>query len=95
LTLRAAGGEGAAPGQRITLSLRPEDIALHQARPDGLANVMEGDVIETVYLGSFLDCRVRVGPHEVAVQIDHYEQLRAGQRVFLTFHPDHGLCLSG
>ena len=80
---------------RITLSLRPEDIVLHQARPDGPANVMEGDVIETVYLGSFLDCRVRVGPHEVGVQIDHDEQLRPGQRVFLTFQPDHGLCLTG
>ena len=50
--------------------------------------------IDTVYLGNFLECRVGVGRHEVGIQIDHYEQLVPGQKVFLTFHPDHGLCLT-
>jgi iron(III) transport system ATP-binding protein len=94
LRLRAAGGEGAVRGQRIILSLRPEDIALHLTPPDGAPNVIEGQVIDTVYLGSFLDCQVRVGTHEVGVQIDHYEQLVPDQKVFLTFQPDHGLCLT-
>jgi ABC-type Fe3+/spermidine/putrescine transport system ATPase subunit len=95
LRLRAAGGEGASPGQRIVLSLRPEDITLHPARPADAVNVVEGEVLETVYLGTFLDCRVRLGGCEVSVQIDHDEQLTRGQRVFLTFRPDHGLCLTG
>ena len=94
LRLRAAGGEGAARGQRIILSLRPEDISLHLARPDACPNVIEGQVIDTVYLGNFLDCQVRVGTHEVGVQIAHYEQLVPDQKVFLTFQPDHGLCLT-
>ena len=93
LRLRAAGGECASPGQRIVLSLRPEDIALHLRHPAGAANVMEGEVIDTVYLGSFLDCRVRIGRCEVSVRIDHDEQLARGQGVFLAFRPDHGLCL--
>jgi len=94
LRLRAAGGESASAGQRIILSLRPEDIALHLSRPGDSANVMEGEVIDTVYLGNFLDCQVRVGAHEVGVQIDHYEHLAPRQRVYLTFRPDHGLCLT-
>ncbi|MGH7312767.1 MAG: ABC transporter ATP-binding protein [Candidatus Rokuibacteriota bacterium] len=94
LRLQAAGGEGAVRGQRIILSLRPEDISLHLARPDGSPNVIEGQVIDTVYLGSFLDCQVRVGTYEVGVQIDHYEQLVPNQKVFLAFRPDHGLCLT-
>jgi len=94
--LRAAGGEGASRGQRIILSLRPEDIALHLQRPNGgsSGNLMEAEVIDTVYLGNFLDCRVRVGTRELAIQIDHFERLAPGQKVFVTFRPDHGLCLT-
>jgi iron(III) transport system ATP-binding protein len=94
--LKAAGGGGASRGQRIILSLRPEDIALHLQQPEGgsSVNLMEAQVIDTVYLGNFLDCRVKVGTHEVGVQIDHYERLAPGQKVFLSFRPDHGLCLT-
>jgi iron(III) transport system ATP-binding protein len=97
LRLRAAGGEGARAGQRLILSLRPEDISLYPRLPNGGGdgNVFEGEVIDTVYLGSFLECRVRVGRYEVSVQVDHYEQLDAGQTVYLAFHPEHGLCLAG
>ena len=96
LRLRAAGGDGAATGEQLILSLRPEDIAIHLQEPDSApdGNLLEGEVVDTVYLGNFLDCRVRVGRYEVCVQINHYEQLVPGQRVFLTFRPDHGLCLS-
>jgi iron(III) transport system ATP-binding protein len=97
LRLRAVGGDGATPGQRLTLSLRPEDISLRTQAPNGAgeANLFDGEVIDTVYLGSFLECRVRVGHYEVNVQVDHYEQLAPGQRVYLTFRPEHGLCLTG
>ncbi|HEX3398853.1 MAG TPA: ABC transporter ATP-binding protein [Acetobacteraceae bacterium] len=96
LRLRAAGGNGAVTGQRLIMSLRPEDLALHLERPDiGLnGNVLEGAVIDTVYLGNFLECRVKVGRHAIDVQLDHYEQLAPQQKVFLTFDPDHGLCLT-
>jgi iron(III) transport system ATP-binding protein len=96
LRVRAAGGDGAATGDRLFLSLRPEDLSLHVTRPDTAAggNLFEGAVIDTVYLGNFLECRVAVGRHEVGIQIDHYEQLVPGQQVFLTFRPDHGLCLT-
>jgi len=38
---------------------------------------------------------VRVGGYEVGIQLDHYEQLEPKQKVFLSFKPDHGLCLTG
>ncbi|MPZ56248.1 MAG: ATP-binding cassette domain-containing protein [Rhizobiales bacterium] len=95
LRVRVSGAEGAAKGQRLILSLRPEDISLHLQQPDSIdSNLFAGEVIDTVYLGSFLECRVQVGRHEVGIQIDHYEQLSPGQTVFLTFRPDHGLCLT-
>jgi ABC-type Fe3+/spermidine/putrescine transport system ATPase subunit len=95
LRLRAAGGEGAAPGQRIVVSLRPEDLTLHLARPEGAANVLDGEVSDIVYLGSFLDCRVRLGSYEVSVQLGHDQPVARGRRVFLTVQPEHGLCLTG
>jgi iron(III) transport system ATP-binding protein len=94
--VRAAGGDGAATGRRVMLSVRPEDIILHLQRPESPdGNLLEGEVIDAVYLGNFLDCQVRVGRYEIGVQINHYEQLVPGQKVFLTFAPDHGLCLAG
>jgi ABC-type Fe3+/spermidine/putrescine transport system ATPase subunit len=96
LRLRAAGGERARPGQPIILSVRPEDLAVHLEAPPATAaaNLFEGEVIDSIYLGSFLECRVRVGRHELSVQIDHDENLSPRQRVYLSFSPDHGLCLT-
>lgn len=96
LRIQAAGAAGATQGQDIVLSLRPEDITLHTTAPNGTGNgnVMEGAVIDTVYLGSFLECRVDVNGHEVNIQIDHFEQLEPGQKVFLSFQAAHGLCLT-
>jgi iron(III) transport system ATP-binding protein len=94
LRVQAAGSDGASAGQRLILSLRPEDISLYVKPPHDSANVFEGEVIDTVYLGNFLECRARVGRHEIGIQIDHYEQLAPGQKVFLSFRPEHGLCLT-
>jgi iron(III) transport system ATP-binding protein len=96
LRLRAAGAENARMEQPLTLSLRPEDIFVHLERPNGEAggNVFEGEVIQTVYLGNILDCRVKVGDHELSVQIDHFEDIAPQQKVYLSFAPDHGLCLT-
>jgi ABC-type Fe3+/spermidine/putrescine transport system ATPase subunit len=93
--VRAMGGDRAGAGRPVVLSVRPEDIALHLQAPDGApaGNLLEGEVIDTVYLGNFLDCQVQVGNCEVSVQINHYEQMAPGQPVFLTFDPDHALCL--
>jgi iron(III) transport system ATP-binding protein len=97
LRLKAAGGNGASQGQALILSVRPEDLSVHLRQPDSArnGNLFEGEVIDTVYLGNFLECRVRVGRYEIVVQIDHYEHLVPRQRVFLSFEPDHGLCLTG
>jgi ABC-type Fe3+/spermidine/putrescine transport system ATPase subunit len=94
--VRAVGAKEANPGDMVNLSLRPEDVTLHLARPEGTAheNLIEGQVIDTIYLGSFLEGRVQVGPHEIGIQIDHFENLTSGQTVYLSFQPEYGLCLA-
>jgi iron(III) transport system ATP-binding protein len=94
LRLRAAGGDGATVGQPVMLSLRPEDIAIRFEPADGNGNLFEGEVVDTIYLGNMMECRVKVGRYEVGIQIDHYEQLAPQQKVYLSFEPDHGLCLT-
>ena len=94
--VRAVGGETIVGGQPAIVCLRPEDIELHVSPPavsSGI-NRFEARVIDTVYLGSFLECRVRVGRHEVNIQVNHFVQLAPGQAVTLTFAPDHALCLA-
>ncbi|MGH6684195.1 MAG: ABC transporter ATP-binding protein [Pseudolabrys sp.] len=95
LRLQAVGGDGAAAGQKVTLSLRPEDIDIHLQKSAAVTgNMFEGEVTEIVYLGSLLECSVKVGRYEIGIQIDHYEQIVAGQKVSLSFKPEHGLCLT-
>ncbi len=96
IRLQAAGGEGAQNGNNVFVSLRPEDVELHLTKPDGTAhgNLLEGQVIDTIYLGSFLEGRVRVGGHEIGIQIDHYENLSPDQNVWLSFQAEHALCLA-
>jgi len=67
LRLKAAIGEVVAvcpestrPGDRVTLLFRPENIRVGTTRSTVL-NTYEGRVEELVFLGEFLDCRVRVG----------------------------------
>ena len=97
LRVSAAGGDGAKPGQPIVLSVRPEDFAIHLSKPADASggNLFAGEVIDTVYLGNFLQCRLRAGRHEIEVQIDHFENMTPKQQVFVSFKPDHGLCLIG
>jgi iron(III) transport system ATP-binding protein len=95
LRLQAAGGDGAKTGDKITLSLRPEDIDIKFEKPSAAGtNMFEGEVSETVYLGNVLECRVKVGRYDIGIQIDHYEQIAPRQKVFLSFQPEHGLCLT-
>ena len=97
LRFRAMGGQGAVAGQKVTLSLRPEDITMKSEPPAGDrsgGNGFEGEVIDTIYLGNLMECRIRVGCHEISVQIGHYEQIVPRQKIYLSFEPDHGLCLT-
>ena len=67
------GGNNASEGQQLILSVRPEDVSVHLRKPDGVStdNLFEGEVIDTIYLGNFVECQVKVGRYEIGVQIDH------------------------
>jgi len=94
--IQARSNAGATVGDRMFVNIRPEDLSLHVARPQGETgrNLLTGEVIDTVYLGNFLECRVDVRGNEIGIQIDHFEQLSPGQTVYLMVAPEHVQCLS-
>lgn len=91
LRIRARTNEAVPAGGHVFINIRPEDLTLHVNEPaaNGTKNILPGAVIDTVYLGNFLDCRVDVRGHEIGIQIDHFEQLSEGQPVYLTVDPAH------
>jgi iron(III) transport system ATP-binding protein len=61
--LQARSKEQLQQGQRVTISVRPEDVELHEAAPAALGgmSVFSGTMIARAFLGEHLDCQVRVG----------------------------------
>ena len=58
--LEVRSGEELHPGERVLVSVRPEDVDLAEARPEG-ANVWQARVDQKVFLGEFVDFQVKLG----------------------------------
>ncbi len=84
-------GEGLEQGNDAFLSVRPENVHAVRERPEGPS--MEGEIIQTVFLGNYLDCRVRWQDFEWKVQAHPRERLRQGESVFVRLDADHTLAV--
>ena len=60
-TLRALTVEPVRPGDRVVLSVRPEDVQLSEAKPATEVNVMHGMVDQKVFIGEAMDWQLKVG----------------------------------
>jgi iron(III) transport system ATP-binding protein len=83
--------EGLDEGDETVLSVRPENV--HAIRENEGGNCLEGEVIEAVFLGSYVDCRVKWGDFEWKVIAHPRDRLRKGEKVFLKLDPDHSLAV--
>ncbi len=84
-------GEGVAEGAAAVLSVRPENV--QAAREHRSGPRLEGEVIETIFLGNCVDCRVRWGGFEWKVLAHPRAALRPGERVYLHLDPEHSLAV--
>ncbi len=80
--LRATGPQGVEPGERVTVTIRPENVRLHTSEYAAV-NVFPGAVEEVVFLGEYLDCRVRVGGMLVLTRQHPMVGVRRGDQVFV------------
>jgi iron(III) transport system ATP-binding protein len=84
-------GDGVTKGGDAVVSVRPENV--HAERENGGIARLEGEVMEAIFLGNYVDCRVRWGNFEWKVIAHPRDHLRKGEKVYLRLDPDHTLAV--
>ena len=58
-------------------------------------NTFNGKISNLVYLGNYIDCRIKVGTKEIRAQISYDEKLslKEDDKVFIKVYPKQCLCL--
>ncbi|MFI6577624.1 ABC transporter ATP-binding protein [Nocardiopsis sp. NPDC050513] len=91
--------DGAEAGAEVHLTVRPEKVRIALDEPEEAVSRVPGTVAETVYLGSATHYQVDIGSDQ---QITVYQQntsgsglvAERGERVWLSWTPDHSYALS-
>jgi iron(III) transport system ATP-binding protein len=78
---------------KVLISVRPEDVELSEARPQGPNNVWEGLVDQKVFLGEVLDFQVKLG-NRILLSRQH-PSLRTpiGNPIFVQLNPEKCVAL--
>jgi iron(III) transport system ATP-binding protein len=82
-----------ASGARVTLMVRPEDVVLSRAPPEGQANVLVGTVASSLYLGSLLDYSVKIADLTLRVQTPRGQAYATGEKVYLSIDAQRCVCV--
>jgi iron(III) transport system ATP-binding protein len=81
--VRAHCPTGVSAGDKVTISIRPENIQVHRSEPAEMTNVLPGEVEQVTFLGEFLDCRIRVGGARLFTRLHPMLAVRQGDKVFV------------
>jgi iron(III) transport system ATP-binding protein len=81
--IQAICPEGVQTNDQVTLSVRPENIKVHESEPIGATNVVRGSIEQLMFLGEYLDCRVRVGDTLLFTHQHPTARYRRGDTVFV------------
>jgi len=92
--LTAAASDPLQSGEAVTLSIRPEDIALSEERPQG-PNVCSGTVNSKVFLGDIVDFQVGVGTQLVLARAPTSLRTPVGDSIFLSISTEKCIALAG
>ena len=82
---------GVAQGAEAILSVRPENV--HAMRGNAGEPRLEGEVLQAIFLGNGIDCRVRSGEFEWKVLAHPRTHLKKGEKVYLRLDPEHTLAV--
>jgi iron(III) transport system ATP-binding protein len=80
--IQAVCPEGTRVGERVTLFFRPENVKVHTSAPN-VSNAYAGTVEELVFLGEYVDCRVRVQGSLLFTRQHPTLAVRQGQTVWV------------
>ncbi len=84
----------AQPGDRVTLMLRPEDLAILPAAPAAAGNSLCATVLDSTLLGSVLEYRLQAGPVVLRAQAPRGTSFAAGATVWLAAAPNRCIALA-
>jgi iron(III) transport system ATP-binding protein len=79
---------GAAPGDRVTVSVRPEDVHLCDGSDAGTRNTVTGTVTAVVFLGETQECNVALGGTSLRLRAHPSLRMARGEPVRLLLTPD-------
>jgi iron(III) transport system ATP-binding protein len=91
--VRSSGGilrvpsAGAGRDEPVTLAIRPENVLVH-GQAVAAENVQPGKVEQLLFLGDFVDCRVRVGTDLITARLHPATRYRRDDDVWVEF-PTH------
>jgi iron(III) transport system ATP-binding protein len=90
--LNVLGSESLKASDKVLVSVRPEDVELAEARPQG-GNVWEGRVDQKVFLGECVDFQVKLG--ERTLMSRRHPSLRTpiGNSIFIQLPPEKCVAL--
>ena len=75
--------EGLKVGSKVVVVVRPESVNLHQQKPAGNANLLEGKIGAAMFLGEYLDCTVELGKNILQTHQRYTLQVRRGDPVWV------------
>jgi iron(III) transport system ATP-binding protein len=76
----AAAGTHAA-GEKVWVTIRPEEILLHAKDHPDRANVFPARVLRTVFVGSRIQCELEIGAERCETEVDGQSRIQAGDAV--------------
>ena len=79
--------------EKVLISVRPEDVELTEARPQGGLNVREGIVDQKVFLGEVLDYQVKVGARTLLSRQHPSLRTPVGNPIFIQLDPEKCVAL--
>ena len=87
-------------GDEVAFAIRPEKIRVSSRKPDGAANVMEGEIFDLAYLGDMTVYHVKLADGQI-VKASALNSARVTEdpltwsdRAWISFAPDAGVVLA-
>ena len=90
--LTVLGTEQLRANDKVLVSVRPEDVDLAEARPQG-ANIWEGRIEQKVFLGDVLDLQVKLGERTLLSRQHPSLRPPTGSTIFVQLDPDKCVAL--
>ena len=86
--LAFSDGRGRADGSKVTIAVRPENVRLADERTEPGAARIGGEVLDIVFLGEALECRIALGTSDLVTRMHPSSEVAPGDRVDVVIRPE-------